>query len=494
MHRRVFAALLTLCLAVCTALQAAAYSPQEQYEILLETDELIRTEGLESSWEDDPLGRALVQLLEEDAQLFEDLMTAMLSGYDQHTMFLPAGSYSQAFDPETGYVGIGVTMRAHPKGALVTEVNLSSPAAKAGIQMGDILVQVGDAPLEGLSLEEISALLRGAAGTSVTVTLLHGDQIRTVALTRTALRQLNYTGAQIANGIYYMKWSRIIDDGSYACFQQGLEELEQLGDKCLILDLRDNPGGSLELAFSIVSDLLPQARPFFRIAYRTPRSEEVLAQQLITSDGSGKDIPHIFILVNENTASAAEVIAAGLRDLGYGLIVGTQSYGKARGQQHLPLEDDSAIVLTTMMLLSLRAKDYEDVGLSPDVPVENTFYRGENAIVLNEEVALAPYSCSDNGEDLNRALVSLGLLETMPEVPYQVGDQTLEALSLLKAIYLPEDDAPGASVPVLRLINQLLVSQGQGLYLRDDQLNTALDLAREAMEKDAKGEVAENWP
>lgn len=484
MKHRVFAFLLAVCLLLCAApgAWAVSYTPEQQYEILLQLDALIREEGLESFDEDDPLGRALVRALEEDPALYEKLMAEMLSGYDPYTRYMPAGSYSAAFDPETSYVGVGVTIQAHPQGALVVDVNLTGPAAAAGIRMNDVLIEAGGVSLAGLAAGDVSDLLRGEAGTSVTVKVLREGRELSFTLTRAPLVQRNYSGGHIAQGTYYMKWSRIADDGSYWLFRMGLLEMEQLGDTCLILDLRDNPGGSLDLAFSITSDLIPEAGPFFQTAYRDPLGRERLTTRYIIAEGDGADIPHIFILTNENTASAAEIITAGLRDTGRATVIGQTTYGKARAQQHILLEDDSAVVLTTMQLLSLERGDYNEVGLAPDVEVSNTLYPGADALRVPDTTALAPGNCSDNGELLNRALAALGLLEALPEKPYQVGQETLAACRELEAAYLSEQPRDvGVSRETLRLVNHLLDLRGQGMYVRDDQLAKALELAADAL-------------
>ncbi len=459
----------------------AAYTPEEQYDLLLELQELIRTEGLESATYDLPLKKALTQALADDPTLFERLMTEMLSDYDKHTMFLPAGSYSQSFGDEEDYVGIGVTVQAHPKGALVTDVNLTGPAFAAGIRRGDVLTQSDDQPLAGMDISAISALLRGKAGTSVTVQLLREGQTLTFTLTRKLLLQRNYSGGHMADGVYYMKWTRIEDDGSYLLFRQGLRDMQQLGDTCLILDLRDNPGGSLDLAFTIASDLIPEAVPFFKTVTRDPKGGNEKVTYPVTALGDGVAVPHIFVLTNGGTASSAEIITAALCDAAGAVSIGETTYGKARAQQHLLLEDDSAIVLTTMELHGLTAGDYEGVGLKPQIAVTNSLSKGEDLFRVPETVALAPYSCSDNGEALNRALVSLGLMEQLPAKPYQVGEPTLAVCRLLEALYLTPrtDDAP-IGIDALRLVNYLLDAQGQGLYLRDDQLAKALELAEAA--------------
>lgn len=483
MKHRILALFLAVSLFVCAIPTAFAegYTPEQQYQILRELEDLIITEGLESSEGDDPLGRALTEMLEADPTLFEKLMASMLSGYDEHTMYMPAGSYSAAFDPETKYVGVGVTIQAHPRGALVTEVNLMGSAAKEGIRMGDVLIKAAGQDLAGLDISAVSDLLRGAEGTTVPVTVLRGTEELTFRLTRTALVQLNYSGAPVADGVFYMKWSRISDDGSYLLFRMALAQLVREGYQSLILDLRDNPGGSLDLAFSIATDLMPQSGAFFRTAYRDPLGKEELTYKYIIADGGGAHIPNLFVLVNGGSASASEIIASGLRDKEGATIIGETTYGKGRAQQHYILENDAGIVLTTMMLLPLEGEDYEGVGLTPDVEVHNTILKGEDAIVVPTDVALAPYSCSDNGEALNRALVALGLLEQLPEKPYLVGDDTLDALNRLQAAYQLWDTTPGAGIPTLLLVNQLLDQQLQGRYVQDDQLNTAIRMAKDAL-------------
>lgn len=496
MKRRILALFLAFTLFLCAipAAFAADYTPEAQYQILLELDELIREEGLESSEEDEPLERALtrhlkkipgesalIQALADDPTLFETLMATMLSGYDEHTMYLPAGTYSAAFDPDTNYVGIGVTIQAHPQGVLVTDVNLLGSAAKAGIQMGDVITKADGQILAGMDVDAASQLLRGEAGTTVSVTILRDGKEQSFLLERTALVQLSYSGAPIQEDIFYMKWSRISDDGSYLLFRMQLAQMVRDGYDCLILDLRDNPGGSLDLAFSIATDLMPESGAFFRIVYRDPHGKEELTQKYIIAEGDGFDVPYIFILVNGNSASASEIITAGLRDKEGAVVIGETTYGKGRAQQHYVLENDAGIVLTTMMLLPLEGEDYEGIGLTPDVEVHNTVLKGENAITVPTDVALAPYSCSDNGEALNRALVSLGLLEELPEKPYQVGEETMEALDLLQTSYQLSDTTPGAGIPTLMLVNLLLEYQLQGRYVQDLQLETAIDLAQEAL-------------
>ena len=498
MKHRVLAALLAVILFV-TAVPAAfafAYTPEQQRSLLYEVDQIIREEGLESWEEDAPLERALLKklrtvpadetLLEKlaaDPVLYEELLAIMLSGYDSHTMYLPSGTYTAAFDPETNYVGVGVTIQAHRQGALVTDVNLKGPAFAAGIRMGDILTAADGQALRGMDVSAISTLLRGEAGTAVTVEVLREGQALTFSLTRAALVQMNYSGAPLDEDVFYMKWSRIQDDGSYWMFRLQLAQMVREGYECLILDLRDNPGGSLDLAFTMATDLMEDKGSFFRTMSRDPLGRQDLKTEYIIADGDGADVPHIYVLVNENSASASEIIAVSLRDKEDATLVGETTFGKGRAQQHYILETDAGIVLTTMMLLPLEGEDYEGVGIAPHVTVENTLLKGE-ADRVPVDTALSLWSCSDNGEALNRALLALGLLEALPEKPYQVTGETLNACHLLEALYFGRGGSGAVDCDTLRLVNYLLDLQEQGLYELDVQLLTAMDLAKQALKSE----------
>lgn len=498
MKKRILSALLAvlLFLSVVPGAFAGELTAAQQLELLQETQTLIRDYGLESSAEDEPLARALLALLsqvpEEDAllrrleadpTLYEALLAVMLSGYDSHTMYLPAGTYSAAFGTESAYVGIGITMQAHEKGALVTDLNLRGPAFAAGLHVGDLLTAADGQSLAGRTAAEISQLLRGEEGTVLSLTVEREGQSLSFTLTRAAVSQSNYFGAPLEEGILYMKWSRIQEEGSsYLPFRLQLAQAAREGRQALILDLRDNPGGSLDLAFTLATDFMDEAKAFFRTRSRDMLGREPLKTEYIISDGTGIRFPHLYVLVNEGSASAAEIIAVSLRDGADAVLVGQTTYGKGRAQQHYVLDTDAGIVLTTMMLLPLEGEDYEGVGITPQVEAVNTPLPAQKVERVPETTPLALSSCSDNGEALNRALLALGLLDGLPEKPYQVTGDTLAACRRLEALYLvPGDPEEPVGTDTLRLVNYLLAQLEQGQYVRDDQLDAALVLAREAL-------------
>lgn len=488
MKRKLTALLLVLILSLGMMLpvhgENDTLAPWTQAKVLQEVAQFIQEYCLTSSSNDDPLGRvfpdwqqpgALEKALAQDALLYETLLTQMLSGYDSHTMYIPAGTYSLLFsDSGESYVGVGLTLLADENGVFVEDVSLQGSAFSAGILAGDRLISIDGENVQQLPALGVSVRLRGEAGTAVRVTLSRDGREYTVNLTRGALEDPIYQGRALEEHIFYMKWSQFsTEEDSLAKFRADLAKLGK--EDCLILDLRDNPGGDLDLACTIASDLLPERCSFFAF---TQRCGDKVEKKFFTSDGKGKTLKQICILTDENSASASEVLTASLRDTGYAVVVGTTTYGKARAQYHVELPGDAAAVVTAMGLVSLRDGDYEEVGLKPDVESTKTAVKG-NAAYVPTNVALASYSCSDNGTALNQALLALELLETLPEKPYQVGTETMNALHQLRCTY-GLADASGADIPTLRLINLLLSQQKRGNYLRDDPLRTALELCHTA--------------
>lgn len=478
MKKRLIALLLAFTLLLAAAPTAAAYSAEEQRDIVYDLIELLQTTALEGSEEDDPLYEGLKKLFERDPAAYELLMSAMLDQYDSHTMYIPAGIYSAAFPATEEYVGVGVTMQADPRGALVTEVNPVGPAALAGVQEGDVIVAVDGASVAGYELTDISGLLRGERNTWVSVTVLRGGKELSFRLARVSIGEPNFEGYLFEDGVYYMKWTRMSTTESYVRFTWALQEMCELGAGALILDLRGNPGGELNMGFNVVDQLLPDVCEYFRIGWR---EDGEMAYESFTSSGSGPRLNGIVILTDDETASAAEVIVCGLVDTGYAVSVGAQTYGKARAQYHYSLEDDAAIVLTVYQLCSISRPDYEGVGLEPTYLVMNEYGTHPAASCAPvPEQAIPLGNCSDNAEALNAALRALGYLKRQ-EKPYLFSAETLLALDRLCVDHGMAAPQKGLTVEAARLVNECLRDKAENdIGLVDWQLDTALELAREA--------------
>lgn len=489
MKKKILALLLSCCLFLSAAPVAAAYeyTPTDKRDILYGIIEFLQTYALDGSEDDDPLYAALEGLFEQDPAAYEILMANILSQYDSHTMYIPAGYYDTAFPETDSYVGIGVTIQADEAGLLVTGLDDRGSAALAGVQAGDVIVAVDGVSLAGKSATDAAALLRGEQGTWVTVTINRAGQKLTFRLMRITIGDANFSGYLLEDGVYYMKWARISTLSSYLDFVAACQDMADQGARSLILDLRDDPGGELNMGFSIVDRLLPDAVDYFRIGHREGTE---MKYETLTSSGMGARLNKIIILSNENSASASEVIQCGLVDTGYAVAVGAPTYGKARAQYHLTLDDDSAAVVTVYQLCSISRPDYEGTGLEPDYLVLNE-YGASPAASCDPvpETALPLGCCSDNCKTLNLALQALGYLGHVDKL-YLFSADTQTALMRLCYDNGLVPAASGMTGKMAKLVNACLKDKAaNGMGVVDWQFQKALELAREYAKQPAQYSV-----
>lgn len=477
--------LCALCAAVLLfSLSASAFAAgeeksdaQQQYENLLAVADLIRQVGVESSMDDDPLARGLIALFQRDPKAYESLMSAMLGSYDRYTSYVPAGGYETSYPTNSSYVGVGVTLEQYGSDVRVAAVTEGGSAQKAGVLPGDIIVAAGGKNTRGMTISQVSDLLRGEEGTSVTVGVQRPSGGATYVLQRTYIQISNFSSQLLEDGIYYMQWTRFAESSSYLQFVFAIQEMVEKQCKVLILDLRGNPGGEVDMALNALNRLIPdKGKSYFALSSRQGNQKDI---QVMESDGMGPRLNQIIILTDGGSASASEIMISSLHDLGYAQTVGTTTYGKARGQYHLVFDDGSAVVITGLELIAPSTPDYDGVGLKPDHEVENQAQ--PHPASLCEKVPQRVLNLTNWSEDtlkLNRALAALGLLDESAKKDMHEFDQlTLDALNQFRGFqglapqnYLDEKTAA--------LLNERLAQfQGQQV-VADKQLDSALKLAR----------------
>ena len=471
---------LLVCLMLLPSLAGAAAEEQpgltadQRYERMEAIAEFIKIYGIDSSSEDDPVMRALLTMF-EDEDLYNLFMESMLGSYDSHSMFIPAGAYDTAFPTTESYVGVGITMQLDGEYAKVTDVTAGGPADEAGVKPGDLLVTANGVTLRGKDLTEVSSLLRGEEGTEVTVVVRRGEAELRFTLVRAQMGTPNFSSYLVEDGVYYMKWARFADTASYIKFVFAIQDMTENNCRSLILDLRGNPGGDLNMAYNVINRLLPVSVDFF--GYCTKQNGERFYQS-VTSEGIGPALNKIIILSDGGSASAAEVVQASLCDLGYAVSVGEQTYGKARGQYHLTFPDNSAAVITSVELIAPSTPDYEGVGLTPTYEVHNETTRHPAASC--DPVPTTDMTFGFVGEGpylLNRALSALGYLDA-GQVSYSFGFSTLAALIAFQQDYQLAV-SPICNVYSAQAINSALENYAGQTVTVDLQYEKALELARE---------------
>jgi carboxyl-terminal processing protease len=261
--------------------------------------------------------------------------------------------------------GIGVRIIEVDDEVVVFETIPGSPAAAAGIFPGDRICRAGNRELFGLGVERAAEILRGEKGSSVALSIKRPgreDELN-LTLVRDEVKIETVSAHWEKPGLGYLRISNF-DSNTGISFSEKLRLLESEGlHKGLILDLRDNPGGQVEEAVKVAGLIVPEGE----ITRLLGRDEEI--RDIYQSASPGKDYP-IVVLVNEDTASAAEILAGALQDRGAALLVGVKTYGKATVQQLENLSGGNALLLTVARYLTPAGRDINGSGLEPDIVVE----------------------------------------------------------------------------------------------------------------------------
>lgn len=420
----------------------------------------------------DDLRQSLSEQITADPSQFDRLMDEVLSGLDDYSMYLPAGTYETAFGGSDDYVGIGITMTQEDDFVYVKAIEPAGPAAQTGLQIGDILTSVDGVPLNTTDLTEIANRVRGEAGTTVRIGIRRGRLDMTFTMTRAAITYPAISGYAPAEGVYYIDLESFSGDTLEDEFRYYLLETTRLQSKVLILDLRGNPGGDLSIVTDMLGRLIPDKTPYFTIEGRGEGND-----YSYNARGRGPRLNQIFLLTDAASASAAEVMTGTLCDLGYAESVGETTYGKARGQQHFLYPDGSAAVITTIRLVMPSGEDYEGVGLKPDHAVADRTVRHPAAFV--RKLDFKYMGQGDTSWKLGMLQDALRVMNYLDESCTETafGPETLAALNRFRAdCGLPPKTYLNAES--VNRINASLDALRTRKVPVDAQLKAALELAR----------------
>lgn len=294
----------------------------------------------------------------------------MLRTLDPHSNFFSPKAFQELrLDQEGKYFGVGMEIQLHlgPSNTLAPVVVYpfpGSPAMRAGLRAGDVILDVNHKSTAGLSIERVANMLKGPKGTAVNVTVSRLGSAKPVSfnVTRAAISQKSITMAfTIRPGIGYIK-IRNFDDTTNAELTAALQKFQREGLRGLILDLRGNPGGLLRQAVEVAGHFLAKGQ---LIVYHYGRSSR--PERYYASTGNHADDYPIVVLIDENTASAAEIVTGALQDHDRALVMGEPSFGKGLVQTVFPLNDHAGLALTTAHYYTpsgrLIQRSYSDLSL-----------------------------------------------------------------------------------------------------------------------------------
>lgn len=283
---------------------------------------------------------------------------------DPYAEYYSSSEYQKLLDEQSGdAVGIGVLLQEDSSGdyAAVVQVYPDSPAESAGLQPGDLILEVDGSSVRGMELEEVSDALIGEKGTAVSLVYRRNGSDSTAEITRRQYSQSSVTYQVVDGDIGYLRISSF-EENTPSQLNDALNNLQAQQVRGLVLDVRDNAGGDTGSCTECLDQLLPEGVLGYT---RTGSSQR---QILATSDDSEIDLP-MAVLVNENTSSMAELFAVAIRDYDKGDLVGTTTYGKGVLQTLYPLDDGSAVRITTAYFDPPASENFDGVGLTPDYEV-----------------------------------------------------------------------------------------------------------------------------
>jgi carboxyl-terminal processing protease len=271
---------------------------------------------------------------------------SILHQLDPHSMYLPpAKAYEQTEALEGEFEGIGIEYYILNDTLLVTNVVKDGPAFTAGLKLGDKILKVDDFYISGRSLprEQMIGKIKGKKGTPVQLTVMHSNNLNPVKVTikRGKVQVSSIDAAYMLNNeTAYIRISKF-GANTDLDFVDAVKALKTKGMSKLVLDLRDNGGGYLTAATGLASQLLPENK---LIVYTEGKHEP--RTDYIATGGGAFEQGKLAILINENTASASEILAGAVQDLDRGIIIGRRSFGKGLVQEQFPFGDGSALNLT----------------------------------------------------------------------------------------------------------------------------------------------------
>lgn len=285
---------------------------------------------------------------------------------DPYTEYFNAKDAKEFNEQLSGtFSGIGAQLGKDDKDNIVVVAPIAGyPADKAGLKAKDIIAMVNGESTSGLSIDETVGKIRGKKGTTVKLGILRGDERKEFTITREDIQIPSVDSEVLGNDTCYIKINQFWDDTS-SLVQEAVSKCKQAGVKGAILDLRGNPGGSLDAAVDVASVWLPSGKTVLQ----EKRDGKVVRTYTASGDPSLLNMPTT-VLIDEGSASASEIVAGALKDNKAATLIGVKSYGKGSVQQVIPLDDGAEIKITVARWYRPNGQNIDKKGIKPDQEVQ----------------------------------------------------------------------------------------------------------------------------
>lgn len=360
----------------------------------------------------------LLRAVMEDAAMnnhgtlsFERAVMAMMNTLDPYSMYYSESEYQAFMETTNGsFSGIGIRFMTAEDSLLVVEVFDNGPAAEAGLIRGDKITAIDGVSVSGKTQTELLSMVRGESGTSVNLTVQHDGVTLSVPVMRAPIEEQEVTWEMLPEKIGYIRITSFnpLTDQKLAA---AMDAIVRSGSMKMIIDLRDNGGGVTGSALRALDQIIPAGKAVLNVKFK---DEEVT----YTSQNAARQNPYkIVLLVNENTASAAEIFSGAMKDNEAGILIGTTTYGKGTMQEVRHLSVGGGIRLTIGEFFTPNGDTIRDVGITPNITVDNnTYYLDESEfspLDLFQNASVGTQS--DNVLAIEERLAALGYFGGTPD-------------------------------------------------------------------------------
>jgi len=383
----------------------------------------------------------------EDKKLITEAINGMLAGLDPHSAYLDADAFKELQVGTQGqFGGLGIEVGMEDGFVKVVSPIEDTPAFRAGIKPGDLIIRLDDTPVKGMTLADAVKRMRGKPNTQITLTISRKGETRpiVVTLTRAVIRVQSVKSKMIEPGYGWVRVSQF-QESTTEHLVRHLSNLYKQGElKGLVLDLRNDPGGLLYGAVAISSAFLPAKALVVSTDGRTEDAKKKffatpddylrgMREDVLTKLPAGAKTVPMVVLVNGGSASASEIVAGALQDHKRATVIGTQTFGKGSVQTIMPLGNATAIKLTTARYYTPSGRSIQAKGITPDVIVEEP---GADAQARLREADLERHLENDRDAEAKRKKNAPRVTPALPagELPKPIEMGSKEDFQLLQAL------------------------------------------------------------
>jgi carboxyl-terminal processing protease len=375
----------------------------------------------------------------EDSEMLNNAIRGMLSGLDPHSSYLDQEQFKELQVGTSGeFGGLGIEVGMEDGFVKVIAPIDDTPAQRAGIKAGDLIIRLDDTPVKGLTLNDAVKIMRGKPGTVLRLTVVREgvDQPLKIDIERDVIKVKSVKSRMLEDGFGYVRISQF-QSKTAENMVDAIEDLKKEGGgslKGMVLDLRNNPGGVLNGAVAVSDAFLKKGL----IVYTEGRVSDSKLRFNATPDDILNAAP-LVILVNQGSASASEIVSGALQDHRRAIIVGTPTFGKGSVQTILPLSNGTAVKLTTARYYTPSGRSIQAEGIKPDIELEQVRISAvESSVDPIKEADLSRHLSNGDGKKSRKSADEDGEEaeeESLAETDYQL----YEALNLLKGLAIQRE-------------------------------------------------------